>query len=182
MRPLWLLGSILAVFFNFASADNTLAGVSFARILKGVNNIHGGTVDLTHSTGFVISGPLGVAPALQVHSTAAKLHKRLKSTSDLLRAFPTATFSPPQSLQVALKMLSLQVAVRKSLKTTAAKADAFGELSPIVQATLLQLRHDTAVLGQDLVPRLGRFERLLAPTLVKMIDGYFVDALAAFRA
>ncbi|KAK8169700.1 hypothetical protein IWX90DRAFT_430658 [Phyllosticta citrichinensis] len=179
MQLFLLLVSILTV-FDYASADNTLPSISFTRILKGVNNIQDGTVDLTHNTGYVMSGPLGVAPALQVHSTAVKLHKRLKSTSDLLRAFPTATFSPPQSLQVALKMLSLQVAVRKSLKTTAGKADAFGELSPIVQATLLQLRHDTAIFGQELVPRLGRFERLLAPALIKMIDGYFDDALAAF--
>ncbi|KAK7512534.1 uncharacterized protein IWZ02DRAFT_493957 [Phyllosticta citriasiana] len=180
MRLFLLLVSILTIFFNSASADNASPSISFSRILKGVSNIQDGTADLTHNTGYVISGPLGVAPALQVHSTAVKLHKHLKSTSGLLQSFPATTFSPPQSLQVALKMLALQIAVRKSLKTTAAKADAFGELSPIVQTTLLQLRHDTAVFGGELVPRLGRLERVLAPALIKMIDGYFEDALAAF--
>ncbi|KAK8247913.1 hypothetical protein HDK77DRAFT_212586 [Phyllosticta capitalensis] len=180
MRLPVLFISILTIFVPHVAADTKSPTISFTRILKGVNNIHTGTAALTHNTGYVISGPLGVAPALQVHSTAVKLHKHLKTTSELLFAFPAPSFSPPQSLQVALRMLSLQVAVRKSLKTTAAKADAFGELGPIVQATLLQLRHDTAVFGKELISKLGRAERLLAPTLIKMIDGYFAEALKAF--
>ncbi|EOD51399.1 putative antigenic cell wall protein [Neofusicoccum parvum UCRNP2] len=122
-------------------------------VLTSIQAIKSNTTALTTAVNTVTPGLLGLPSSLQVQVSGVTLSRTLNTSAGTAAA--SAPFGDDGSRQVAAALADLQGAVRDSLNATVAKKDAFGDLSPVVLASLYALRQGTEGFGAAVAGKLA---------------------------
>lgn len=162
----------VALFTSVAIAADANSVVTLIKAIGTSTNQLG--LDVSRYNG----GVPGLPYALQVQQDAVFVHKQiLLATTEAQNSGP---FLEPGSLNIAAALLEVTGTVTNTLRNTASKNKAFGELGPIVLASLYQLKLDTNNLATEIVKRLALVEQLAAPLVVGTLNTEFNNAIVAY--
>lgn len=116
--------------------------------------------------------------ALQVQQDAVLLYRQVNIGTSLSQS--SANFGEPGSLQVSATLVNLSNQVQNALSTISSKASTFGELGPIVLASLYSLKNSTDVFADATIAKLALIEAAAAPIVKQNLDNAFNSAIQAY--
>ncbi|KAF2753101.1 hypothetical protein EJ05DRAFT_505293 [Pseudovirgaria hyperparasitica] len=165
----------LAVVLAFSTQLAFAADAS--SVIAKLYQIGNGTVQITNDTAAFTGGVSGLPYALQVQQDAVIVHEYAEFGT--MESNAAAPFEEA-SIDVADVLLTLSDQVTSTLKGVQGKASTFGELGPIVLATLYQLRLDTNALANATIAKMTEDIQAIAPIAVEQLNAAFDGAIAAY--
>lgn len=120
----------------------------------------------------------GVAWALQVQVDAVLIDNQIANATALAQS--SDNFGEPGSASLSATLILLSNTVSSVLKDVSNKKATFDELSPIVLASLYQLRADTKTLSDSIVAKLDPLLGVFSPVVTSGIDSAFSNAITTY--
>lgn len=164
-------------FLSFLALPATIFADANA-VLADINSISDLLTTLSGSVEGVVPGIPGLPYALRVQADAVNVDSVI--TTGIQHANASGPFGSG-SLQIGLSLISLESQISSALGDIGEKNATFGDLGIVVLSSLAQLKRDTNLFSDQIVPKLGALEAGIAPGVVQSINDSFDAAIAAYQ-